>query len=468
MSGEKLAALAAELEELARRKRENRLAYYAPYQRQREFHALGARHRERLFLAGNQLGKTWSGAMEMAAHLTGEYPPWWEGKRFAGPVRGWAAGVTGESTRDNPQRVLLGVPGQWGTGAIPKAALDQVRTGRGLPDAVDTLFVRHKSGGLSQLAFKAYEKGREKWQGETLDVVWLDEEPPPDIYAEALARITARAGIVYLTCTPLLGMSAVIRKFIQNDSLDRAHVRMELEDALHIPEAERRRIIEGYPEHERDARVRGIPMLGSGRVFPVAESAISEPAFPVPRHFARIVGLDFGWDHPTAAVWLAWDRDADIVHVHDAYRVREATPIVHAAAIKARGAWIPVAWPHDGLQHDKGSGETLAALYRGQGVKMLPDRAEFVGGGYGVEAGIMEMLDRMQTGRLKIASHLAEWFDEFRMYHRKDGRIVKEHDDLMSATRYGLMMLRKARTQDHATMARQPMYALTDYDVLEV
>ncbi|MCW5750869.1 MAG: terminase family protein [Alphaproteobacteria bacterium] len=451
---DKLQALAADLEELARRKRENRLAYYAPYQKQREFHALGLKHRERLFLAGNQLGKTWAGGMEMAAHLTGDYPEWWEGKRFAGPVRAWAAGVTGESTRDNPQRILLGVPGQWGTGAIPRDRLDQTRTGRGLPDAVDTAFVKHRSGGLSQLSFKAYEKGREKWQGETLDAVWLDEEPPPDIYAEALARITARAGLVYLTCTPLLGMSEVIRKYLQGESIDRAHVRMELDDALHIAPAERQRIIDGYPEHEREARVRGIPMLGSGRVFPVAESAISEAAFAMPRHFARIVGMDFGWDHPTAAAWLAWDRDTDIIHIYDCYRVREATPVIHAAAIKARGAWIPVAWPHDGLQHDKQSGEPLAEAYRKLGVRMLPARAEFAGGGHGVEAGIMEMLDRMQTGRLKVAGHLAEWFDEFRLYHRKDGRIVKEHDDLMSATRYALMMLRKARTEAEAVMRR--------------
>ena len=77
---------------------------------------------------------------------------------------------------------------------------------------------------------------------------------------------------------------------------------------------------------------------------------------------------------------------------------------------------------------------------------MLPERATFSDGTNGVEAGLMDMLDRMHTGRLKVFSHLNEWFEEFRLYHRKDGKVVKEMDDLMSATRYALMMIRFART----------------------
>ena len=74
---------------------------------------------------------------------------------------------------------------------------------------------------------------------------------------------------------------------------------------------------------------------------------------------------------------------------------------------------------------------------------MLPERAQYEGErGSGVEAGLMDMLDRMESGRLRVFRHLNDWFEEFRLYHRKDGRVVKEHDDLMSATRYGVMSLR--------------------------
>jgi phage terminase large subunit-like protein len=463
----KLAELAKILEELDRRKRENKLGYYAPYEKQRDFHEAGATKRERLLMAGNQQGKTWSGGAEAAMHATGRYPDWWKGRRFDKPTRGWCAGVTGESTRDNPQRILLGSIGQRGTGMLPNDSIKEVRNGRGIPDAVDNILVKHASGGTSQIGCKSYEKGREKWQGETLDWLWFDEEPPLVIYSEGLARIAATKGMTFITFTPLLGMSEVVRRFLQEGSPDRAVTNMTIADALHIAPEERKRIIDGYPAHEREARINGVPMLGSGRVFPVAEEAIREEAFAIPAYWPRICGVDFGWDHPFAAVWLAWDRDADVVHVTDCCRSREETPILHAAAINARGAWIPVAWPHDGLASEKGTGEALAMQYKRQGVKMLPQQATFRDGGNSVEAGLMDMLDRMQTGRFKVAAHLGQWWEEFRLYHRKDGKVVKEQDDIMSATRYAVMMLRYARTGVDAGQSQRSRRAKgVDYDPL--
>ena len=224
----------------------------------------------------------------------------------------------------------------------------------------------------------------------------------------------------------------------------RSITRMTIEDAEHYTQEQRAAIIASYPEHEREARVKGLPTMGSGRVFPVKEDLITIDAIPIPSHWVRINGLDFGYDHPFAAASCAWDRDADVWYVTATYRESKATPVIHAASIKPWGAWIPCAWPHDGLQHDKGSGDQLAHLYREQGLNMLAERATFEDGGNGVEAGVTEMLDMMQTGRFKVFSHLKEWFEEFRLYHRLDGKIVKERDDLMAATRYAIMMKRFA------------------------
>ena len=124
------------------------------------------------------------------------------------------------------------------------------------------------------------------------------------------------------------------------------------------------------------------------------------------------------------------------------------TPLNHAARIKAIAPQIPVAWPHDGAAREAGSGEALQALYKREGLKMLPSHATHAAGGYGTEAGILEMLTRMRDGRFKVAAHLADWFDEFRGYHRKDGMIVKLNDDLMSATRIAVMAHRKARINE--------------------
>ncbi|OHV89540.1 terminase [Mesorhizobium sp. ORS 3428] len=216
------------LEELDRRSRRNQLAAYAPYERQAEFHAAGATNRERLFMAGNQLGKTRAGGAEWAMHLTGRYPDWWVGKVFDTPVRLWAAGVTGEGTRDNPQRVLVGPPQQqaaWGTGMIPADAIAETVMGRNVPGAIDSLVLRWGGGGDVQpgesvLSFKSYEKGREKWQGETLHGLWFDEEPPLDIYSEGLTRTNATGGITIVTFTPLLGMSDVVLRFLSAEEVE--------------------------------------------------------------------------------------------------------------------------------------------------------------------------------------------------------------------------------------------------------
>jgi phage terminase large subunit-like protein len=213
--------------ELASRRERNRLAFYKPYAKQREFHAAGRVHDERLLQAANQIGKTTCGAMEWAMHLSGRYPDWWEGKRFDGPVRMWASGVTAESTRDNPQRVLVGPPQlkhRWGTGAIPFDALKETRPSGAVADAIDSLVVKWGGGGDVQqgesvLAFKSYEKGREKWQGETLHGVWFDEEPPLDVYSEGKTRTNVLSGIVIVTLTPLLGLTDLLQLYTNEEEI---------------------------------------------------------------------------------------------------------------------------------------------------------------------------------------------------------------------------------------------------------
>jgi hypothetical protein len=219
---------------------------------------------------------------------------------------------------------------------------------------------------------------------------------------------------------------------------------MTIDDAEHYTPEQRAAIVASYPEHEREARAKGIPTMGSGRVFPVSEDKIKVDPFPIPKYWAQIIGIDFGWDHPFGAAKLAWDRDTDTLYVTACYRERQATPPIHAAAIKPWGARIPVAWPHDGLQHDKSSGLQLKDQYAKHGLNMWQEHATHDAGGFGIEAGISEMLERMQTGRLKVFSTCGEWFEEFRLYHRKDGIIVKLADDIMSATRIAVMMKRYA------------------------
>lgn len=431
---------------LSQKIRENRIDGYHPYAKQLEFHARGRLARERLLRAGNQQGKTLSGGAEAAYHATGEYPPDWQGRVIGQPNSGWVGAPSGELVRDGAQNVLLGPPGEWGTGMIRKSRIEDITRSQGIRDGVDTVTVRHVNGGLSRIKFKSYDQGRERWQTATLDWVWFDEEPPEEIYTEGLSRTNATGGFVWLTFTPLLGVSGVVMRFLKEKSPDRADIVMTIEDALHISATAREAIIASYKPHEREARTRGVPILGSGRVFPFPREMLACEPFPIPKHWRRIGGLDIGWDHPTAAVELAHDTDSDIVYVIQCYKASETTVAVHAGALVPWGEKLPWAWPLDAFQHDKGSGEQIAQLYRTHGLKMLQEHSQFADDrGNGVEAGLFEMVDRMQTARLKVFGHLSDWFEEFELYHRKDGVVVKLRDDALSATRYALMMLRFAR-----------------------
>ena len=183
-----------------------------------QFFKVGARHRTRAFIAGNRVGKSDTGAFETTLHLIGEYPSWWEGRRFDGPVNIWAAGDTAKTVRDILQEKLLGPPGAPGTGMIPAHLIDHTTAKQGLADAVETVWVQHRSGGVSVVTFKSYDQRQEAFQGTAQHLIWLDEEPPEDILTESLLRTTKTSdfpgGMVMLTFTPLQGLTPLILSFL--------------------------------------------------------------------------------------------------------------------------------------------------------------------------------------------------------------------------------------------------------------
>lgn len=453
------------------------------YPKHVNFFAAGNKYRIRCFMAANRIGKTIEGAYETSVHLTGAYPKWWEGRRFVGQIRAWAAGRTNETTRDIVQRTLLGdvttVNGHktfTGTGVIPKKLIGKRITWKqGVTDLADTVEVYNlKEGKYSILGFKSYQQGRGSFEGTAQHVIWLDEEPPMDVYGECIIRTATVDGLVLLTFTPLEGMSNVALTFLPNGAIpvepgpvtSFSYIVMAgWSDVPHLSEHAKRELLEATPPFLRDARSKGIPVMGEGRVFLIDEEAIKVQSFPIPSHWPRIAGLDVGWDHPTVAIWIAWDRDSDILYLYDEEVAFGKTPHEIAPSILTRGDWIPVAWPADTLQREKGTGFPVAELYRIEGVKMLHEMAQFAERGddgetrlsrVSVEAGVYDMLQRMQTGRLKVFPGLIRWWSEFRVYHRKDGVIVKLIDDAISASRYAIMMLRYARTPDRTAKALSP------------
>lgn len=421
------------------RRKENRIAFIFPetgplrrelYHKHMQFFADGAAFRERLFRAANRVGKSEAGSYEVALHLTGQYPFWWKGKRFNHPTNILVAGESGRLVRDSIQEKLLGTPSEIGTGMIPYDCIIERRAKSGIPDAVDTVLVKHVTGGHSQLQFQSFDQGREAFQATARDVVWFDEEPPLAVYTEGLTRTMTTQGIVITTFTPLKGMSETVM-FLDEKYKDGkiSLVTATWDDAPHLTEKDQADMLSAFPPHQRDARTKGIPALGSGAIYPLAEEDFVVQPFALPAYWRRSYGMDVGWNR-TAAVWGAYDDDTDTLYLFAEHYRGQAEPAAHAEGIKAKGAWVPGTIDPASRGRAQDDGTQLLKSYQDLGLVLSIAQN-------GVESGIFNVYTRLTTGRLKVFSTLQNWINEFRVYRRdENGKVVKQNDHLMDATRY--------------------------------
>jgi phage terminase large subunit-like protein len=458
--------------ELEYRKRYRRLDFYRPNRKQLEFHNLIAS--ERMLRAGNQEGKTHAAGAELAMHVTQIYPDWFKGRKFLQrpPIErpfdflGWAGSTTSLATRDGAQIKLLGDIREkdgLGSGLIPLDHLTGGRIGmaRGIDAFADTITVTREDGGRAVIRLKTGEMERRAWQGEAVDVAWLDEDFGDDsVYGEVLARLVSTAGIVIVTMTPMLGTTPIRKRFKEKHP-GTAEVLMGLDDALasnggHIPDEAVPAIKARYKQSEQATRLYGHDMQGSGAVFetPVEHIKRRFDYRDFPAEWRWLAACDFrhsgnaSGGHPFAYVLGCHSgTDGDVIHIVDAFKMFGLAES-HVRRIKEHRFWrAPVAYGHDG---GRGAslvdGETIAQLYRRLGLNMLREHATFFpGGGYNFESGITELENRFATGRLVVAAHLSQFFDEYQGYHRVNGQVHKVDDDLLSATRFLCMQIRSAR-----------------------
>jgi len=441
------------IERLQEIKKYNKLHRFKPYQWQQDFFDAGIDNPERMLSAANRVGKTYSAAHEVAFHATGLYPDWWKGRRFDGAVLIWVGGVTNGELRDIVQKELLGGMGEeLGSGAIPKYLIGNVTKRQcGIGDVFDMAKIKHVSGDWTTITGKSYEQGWKKWQGTAPHVVWMDEEPDYKIYTESRTRIITSKGIIILTFTPLSGLTDLVQHY--REGKEGTFVKnVTWDDAPHIDEESKRLALESFPDHEKDARTKGIPMMGEGRIFPFAEEDYRCKPFTIPDYYPEIVGVDFGWNHPAATSRITYDADNDIIYVSKSTKKKHMDAAHHAEIIKACGGGYPnntpVSWPHDGLNTEKGKGEQLISNYKDKSLNLLSKSARYkndVGGGQSVEKIIMDIYERIGSGRFKIFNTEHQLLEEMRNYHRKDGVVVDKLDDCIKSVFYAVMMLRYAR-----------------------
>lgn len=431
----------------------------------------------RLMLKGNRVGGTEGFGCEFTYHLTGEYPPWWRGKRFDHPTVQWASGTTNLKVQEILQAKLFGtndsrLTEQLGTGLIPREAIAAQPTNRpGLPGAIMSCPIRHVSGGNSMLALKSFEQGLEAFQGNEVHVIWADELLPLAIYNEMVVRITStqwfEGGIFAWTVTPEEGMTDAIFQFLPDGRLPDDYkpeppkfvTLIGWDDAPHLSDEAKVQLEASIPAYQLDARKYGIPALGAGVIYPIPEEEVSVDPFEIPKHWPRAYAMDVGWKW-TAGLWGAYDPDGDTVYFYHEYKRSQVEPSVHAEAFKAPGAWIEGVHDPAARGRNQIDGRRLSTLYEGLGLHLHKANNA-------VEAGLYQCLEKLSTGRIKVFRTCQEFFREFRTYRREaenkygHASVVKVNDHLMDCMRYWELSAREVAkqppvTQDFVPQMMQP------------
>jgi phage terminase large subunit-like protein len=415
-----------------------------------DFFAAGKNSSQRILFGGNRTRKTGTGLFEFAAHVTGLYHSWWPGYRFNHPIKAWVVGVTSEDTLDVLQLQLVGDEFANLQGLIPRHLI--VNVTYKYKSAIRTMYVKHfdsanKLDGYSVVTFKSDSEGRKKFQGRHIHLIHLDEEMSDGVFEESLTRtmetapdvedgkiVSRENGLLIKTFTPLSGKTPLVRRLTEKVQAHRYVETITWDDCPHLTEDVKRELLESYHPHTRDARSRGIPNLGSGIIFDIPVERVFIKPIRLPDHWFRFYGLDLGW-HNTSAVFIAHDRDTDIMYVYNEFIGEKQIAAVNASSIKALtfgGKLVGVA-DTSIMQINPLDGRRLIEEYEREGLRLIKPYKV-------VEAGIQVLWQRFRLGTLKIFDTCQHLKTEYENYHRdENGKIKKAEDHLVDALRYAAM-----------------------------
>lgn len=475
-------SILAQLDESISYKRKQ-FDFYKPYPVFEEFHKLGNETSIRLLLAANRIGKTYSCLAEFAMHCTATYPDDWVGYRYKKKnLTMWLGGITGFEAEDLSKRLFEG------SGDDPPFIHESLVISRNRKDR--RYKIKNGNGGFTNISIKTYG-GREQqnelstWKASKVDCILLDEQPTMSVFTECCMRIMNTGKddhgmiIIAATCTKFTPFVLSFTQRIEKKEIERAgrmitedrqikvssgeikdgkvFLLATWEDAEHLDEDQKKNMIANMLPSEIEARTKGMPSIGSGMIYPVLEELITCSPFEIPDHYARIVGMDFGWTDPTALVFGALDRETGILYITFEYAVSGKTPDSHLADLQTMTAaeslwWARVMGDPAGQASSQKDGESLFNLYKKKGLKLeKADNAR--------SSGILTCLQMMLDGRLKIFNTNHKILNEIRTYaYNEKGDIIDGNDHLLDAMRYMISGLKFARTKEYLLKKQNSEY----------
>ena len=306
----------------------------------------------------------------------------------------WVAGPNSRHLREVLQLRLFGTDNktlrsELGAGMIPLDAINTKSFVSTRAADIDSAKIKHKSGGYSSISVRSYSQGREAAQGAPVDVVVVDEQPDGEWWKEALTRTKATNGHVICSFTPLKDASKSANLLDNMMALPGAEdspedmfgpkirtdgkwsmVRASWHDAPHILEIDPNAIEEAKREYTYDyqSRVYGIPVVGSGRIYPHSfeKIVLNEEGLLINNDWSHLIGVDFGWtdNDPSAMVLTAWDEANDVIYVIDEWKGKTPNDIAFAKEVNYLDPDLPIAWPRDGSKSsDWKGGGTLSLIH---------------------------------------------------------------------------------------------------------
>lgn len=380
---ELLHALVSKKEEF---KRFNKLAYFKPYPFQEEWIAASKSYRQRYLSAGNRLGKTYGACMELATHITGLYPPNWNGKIIEATGDYWVIGVTQETLTTVLMKELLGVSdarylSDLGSGAIPRDCIDIFNMQKDGARCIQVR-IKHASGGYNILHFFSASQDESTLMGAAVQYILMDEQFPNEerIYSQCLTRTTTTKGMISVTCTPEIGRTPLWEKFASADKEGNDYLYFQVatwDDAPHITEADIAELKAGIPEWQFKMRSQGIPVLGEGAVYPFSEEEIDGSITQAeimanPAEWLLLWSCDFGKSDakgadPSTLVLLAHNTRTDTTYTlyewnskQDARSNKLSYMPEHMATIIKSSSFpnAPLLCPHDANNAIEGRANT--------------------------------------------------------------------------------------------------------------
>lgn len=372
LSDEQLRQLIKVAEKYDEVKSSSKILDFHPYPKQAEY--IYCKDKSKALLAGNQIGKTSSMRYEETLHLTGDYPSDWKGVRYNHPIKTWIIGPNHNKVRDTVQFEMLGKPGRLGTGMIPKDRIDSVIPKSGTPQGVDIAYVKHKSGGLSEVKFLSLQSDLEQFMSDTIHRAAFDEPPTVEILNEVRIRLIVLDGYETFTMTPVGNNKAIAEQIIENPYTTVFHIAMD--DAPWLNEEKINRILADNEPWEREARRYGKLLIGNTAIFKAKPEEYLCESFEIPSYWPRIGGLDIGGNHPTCAYAIAWDRDADTVYVYKEFKITGDEANAPDVARKLKGLQIEWATSHDAFNKSFGmsssaGNRSVADVFKDEGLRVF-------------------------------------------------------------------------------------------------